>query len=98
MHPVGTAPGMRLDFREITSPAMPVGMRLWGAIKRGHSFCIALEPNMGGKFDGWTGYSLSWRKLPRGAVNYVPQPFHTSLEEAKAACEKLVDKVVGVSQ
>jgi hypothetical protein len=40
---------------------------------------------MGGVFNGWTGYSLSWAKLPRGAVNRIPQPFYSSLEEAPLA-------------
>jgi hypothetical protein len=84
---------MKLIFTENPRP-MP-NMRAWRAVKRGHSFIILLEEQMGEKFVGWTGYSLSWKKLPRGQTNRIPQPFYASLDEAKAACEKLADDVLG---
>lgn len=61
-------------------------MKVWVAIKSGYSFCIVLEEK---EFKGWTGYSLSWKKLPDGKVSKIPRPFYRSYEEAVDACEKL---------
>jgi hypothetical protein len=85
---------MKLDFQETTGPSTPPGMRTWQAVKRGHSFVILLEELMGEKFVGWTGYSLSWKKLPRGQTNRIPQPFHDSFEDARRACEELAGDVL----
>lgn len=83
---------MKLEFHANLSP-FPA-MRVWQAIKRGHSFVIVLEENMGGEFEGWTGYSLSWKKLPSGKTNRIGPPFHTSHEAAVKACELLAEQVL----
>ena len=69
-------------------------MRIWGAVKQEHSFTILLEERMGGEFEGWTGYSLSWKRMPNGKVNKIPV-WYQSLEEATKACEDLAKQVLG---
>lgn len=83
---------MHLDFKPKACP-LPT-MRIWQAIKRGHSFVVVLEENIGGEFVGWTGYSLSWKKLPDGQVNKIAPPFFDSFEAAVKACNKLAESVL----
>lgn len=81
-----------MNFEEI--PAALPQMRMWVAIKQGHSFVIVLEERMGGEYTGWSGYSLSWKKLPNGRVTHIEQPILDSFDAAKKACEALAEQVL----
>ena len=81
-----------MDFKEKPSPFPE--MRVWQAIKQGHSFAIVLEERMGEEYESWSGYSLSWKRLPDGPVNEIVAPFFDSFDAAKKACEVLAEQVL----
>jgi hypothetical protein len=83
---------MKLFFQECSAPFSQ--MQVWQAVNQGYSFVIVLEEMMGKEFSSWSGYSLSWKKLPNGPVNKIPKPFYDSFEDAKKACEALADQVL----
>ena len=83
---------MTLIFREL--PPMLPEMRVWNATEQGYAFAIVLEEKMGGDFDTWSGYSISWRKLPDGKINRIEKPYHNSFDAAKNACEHLAEQVL----
>ena len=81
-----------MNFEEKLLPFPQI--RVWQAIKQGHSFAIVLEERMRGKYVGWSGYSLSWKKLPNGRVTKIGPPFLDSFDAAKKACEALAEQVL----
>ena len=82
---------MTLIFREL--PPMLPEMRMWYATEQGHSFVIVLEERMDENLDDWSGYSVSWRKLPDGKTNKIGKPFHKSFDAARDACEHLAEQL-----
>lgn len=80
-----------MKFNEVKLPMRD--LRIWNAVKGGYSFVIVLEESMGNEFKGWSGYSISWKRISNGKTNIVPELFYNSFDEAIEAVEKLASEL-----